>query len=189
MEVMIVRKIGIPKYREVAMGAMCANYFSLHSKHQTTEHVFCSASGNFKYMARGRMTNFGVTDADAKEIIAEELDELRRREQKYRRGARFPDLTNKTVILADDGIATGATLRVALMAVRSHNPSCVIVAAPVGPESTARELRKEADEVVVIRTPQAFSCVGQWYDSFPETHDEEVLKLLAQAEEAGLGRS
>src|SRR5204862_231670 len=110
--------------------------------------------------------------------LREEAQELQRRERAYREGRPAPALANHIVILVDDGLATGSTMRAAAQAVRAHRPSHVVVAVPVGASQTCRELSDVADEVICARMPEPFSAVGQWYRNFDQTDDEEVRDLL-----------
>lgn len=160
LDVYVVRKLGVPGHEELAMGAI--------------------ATGGV------RLLNYDVIDAlgipmnviDA--VAAREQQELARREQAYR-GDRGPiALTNKTVILVDDGLATGATMRAAVMAARQQQPARVIVAVPVGAVSTCADLAAEADDVVCVRTPDPFVAVGLWYRDFTPTTDHEVRSLLGK---------
>jgi putative phosphoribosyl transferase len=112
-------------------------------------------------------------------VAREEEIELLRREREYRRGDVPQSLEGKTVILIDDGLATGSTMRAAVQAVRQHHPARVIVAVPVGARATCEELADVTDETVCARTPEPFLAVGQWYDDFSQTTDEEVRRLLA----------
>jgi predicted phosphoribosyltransferase len=116
----------------------------------------------------------GVIDA----VAREEQVELERREREYRRGRALPDLRDRIVVLVDDGLATGSSMRAAVQAVRQHQPARVIVAVPVGAPSTCEELADIADEIACARAPQVFSAVGQWYRDFSQTTDDEVRTLL-----------
>ena len=115
------------------------------------------------------------------EVAAEERQELDRRAEAYRDGRPAPDLRAKTVILVDDGLATGSTMRAAVAAVRQLGPASVVVAVPVGAAETCSEFRAEADDVVCAVTPEPFFAVGSWYQDFAQTTDEEVRELLAQS--------
>jgi predicted phosphoribosyltransferase len=112
---------------------------------------------------------------------ADEMPELRRREQAYRDARPFPDVNSKTVILVDDGLATGATMRAAVAALRRMDPGEIVVAVPVGARETCDEFRDVADEVVCAQQPDPFWAVGSWYRDFEQTTDEEVRALLARA--------
>jgi putative phosphoribosyl transferase len=122
----------------------------------------------------------GVTPAQIEAVAAREQQELERRDAAYRQGGTLPSLTNRVVILVDDGLATGSTMRAAVQAVKQQSPARVIVAVPVGARETCQELTGLADEVVCTRMPFPFSAVGQWYLDFSQTSDEEVSALLSE---------
>jgi predicted phosphoribosyltransferase len=121
---------------------------------------------------------YGIPEAIIDEVAREEEAELERRERVYRAGAPRAELRDRIVVLIDDGLATGSTMKAAIMAVRAHGPRKVVVAVPVGAPETCRELQDIADEVVCARTPAPFSAVGQWYRDFSQTSDDEVRELL-----------
>jgi predicted phosphoribosyltransferase len=160
LDVFLVRKLGVPGREELAMGAI--------------------ASGGVRVVNREIVRELGLTDADLNEAAAHEWEELRRREEAYRDGRPAPDLRNRIVILVDDGLATGSTMRAAVAAVRRLDPAKVVVAVPVGAADTCREFGRIADEVVCIQTPEPFFSVGGWYRDFSQTTDEEVRDLLAR---------
>src|SRR5207237_1781853 len=114
-------------------------------------------------------------------VTAKETAELQRREQSYRDGRPAPELAGKTIILVDDGLATGATMRAAVKALRQRGAARIVVAVPVGPPDTCREFEDEADEVICASAPDFFQAVGQYYEDFSQTSDEEVRELLARA--------
>lgn len=161
LDVFIVRKLGVPGFEELAAGAI--------------------ASGGV------RVLNDEVVRAlpNANEIIeavtAREAAELERRELSYRDGRPAPELRDRVIILVDDGLATGATMRAAIRALRQHGVAKIVVAVPVGPSETCREVGEEADEIVCAITPEFFHAVGQYYEDFSQTSDEEVRELLARA--------
>jgi len=163
LDVFIVRKLGVPGFEELAVGAI--------------------ASGGV------RVLNDDVARAlpNANEIIEavtqREIAELQRREQEYRDGRPSPQIENRTVILIDDGLATGATMRAAVKALRQRGAAKIVVAVPVGPPDTCKEFEDEADEVVCASAPEFFQAVGQYYDDFSQTTDEEVRELLARSVE------
>ncbi|MEN8040239.1 MAG: phosphoribosyltransferase [Actinomycetota bacterium] len=159
IDVLIVRKLGVPWYSEVAFGAI--------------------ASGGIEVLNDSVVRSSGI-DAEAIERVRrEQTEELHRREDAYR-GDRPPlDVTDKTVIVVDDGTATGATMRAAVEALRSAEPRKIVVAVGVSPPDVVRTLRKVADEVVSVLTPRDFMAVGAWYDDFRQTSDAEVIELLA----------
>ena len=170
LDVFIVRKLGTPGHRELAMGAI--------------------ASGGIRVLneevVQGRGIPMEVIDA----VSAEESQELRRRELAYRGSYSEPEVCGKTVLLIDDGIATGSTIRAAIRALKAQHPARVIVAVPTAAASTCRELRPEVDDLVALMAPEFFYGVGQWYEDFSQTSDAEVTELLQRAREnlASTGR-
>ena len=159
LDVFLVRKLGVPNWSELAMGAL--------------------ASGGGLVMNDDVVAGLRVTEEQVREVIDSETAELLRREHAYRGGRPIADMRDGVVILADDGIATGASMLAAVRAVRAAGPKSVVVAVPVGPESTCRELAQEADDVVCVTMPPGFEAVGQVYDDFHQVSDDEVRKLLA----------
>jgi putative phosphoribosyl transferase len=158
LDVFLVRKLGVPRWSELAMGAL--------------------ASGGGVVMNDNVVSSLHVTDEQVREVIASETAELNRREQAYRGGRPMADPRGKTVILVDDGIATGASMLVAVRALRAAGPRAIVVAVPVGPGSTCREIGQEADEVVCATMPPGFEAVGQVYADFHQVGDDEVRELL-----------
>jgi len=159
-DVYVVRKLGVPGHEELAMGAI--------------------ATGGVRQLNRDVVEALGIPASVIDAVAAREQVELERREEAYR-GDRGPlAVTNKTVILVDDGLATGSTMRAAVMAVRQQQPARVIVAVPVGAASTCAELAIEADDVVCVRRPDPFVAVGLWYRDFTPTTDDEVRTLLGR---------
>jgi putative phosphoribosyl transferase len=166
LDVFVVRKLGLPGDEELAMGAV--------------------ASGNVRVINDEVVRSFGVSD-DVLDAVAEREEiELNRRERLYRGDAPAPDVGGKTILLVDDGIATGSTMRAAVAALRRQFPSRIIVAVPVAPPSTFRELQSEADEVVCVMTPEPFYAVGKWYEIFDQTTDNQVRDLFERREHRGL---
>jgi predicted phosphoribosyltransferase len=161
LDVMIVRKLGVPSQRELAMGAI--------------------ASGGFRTMNPEVVAAAGVTEEMLKSVIEEEQRELGHRERIYRAGRPPAVLGGRVVILVDDGIATGATMRVAIQAVRHAAPSRIIVATPVAAEATLAKLREEAEDAVAALVPPDLQAIGEWYDDFSQLSDREVCELLSQA--------
>lgn len=155
----LVRKLGVPNWPELAMGAL--------------------ATGGGLVLNRDVMRRLDVSEEQLQATIRAETAELHRRERAYRGDRPPPDPAGRTVILVDDGIATGASMFAAVRAVRAAGCGSVVVAVPVGSESTCRALRAEADEVLCASTPADFSAVGQMYDDFRQTGDDEVRRLLA----------
>jgi putative phosphoribosyl transferase len=161
LDVFIVRKLGLPFHEELAMGAI--------------------ASGGVRVIDEDLVRQFGISEADLDAVIAEEETELERREQQYRGDRPFPNVVGRTVILVDDGLATGSSMRVAVAALRHENPASIVVAVPIAPPDTCAMLRQEAEEVVCASTPEPFFAVGLWYEDFSQTEDEEVHDLLERA--------
>jgi predicted phosphoribosyltransferase len=161
LDVFLVRKLGTPGHRELAMGAI--------------------ASGGVKVLNDDVVHYLGITADQIEAVARDEQRELERREAAYRAGRQLRSLRDQVVILVDDGLATGSTMRAAVQAVRQQQPARVIVAVPVGAPETCHELRAIADDVVCSRTPTPFSAVGQWYVNFAQTTDDEVRELLARA--------
>jgi putative phosphoribosyl transferase len=161
MDVFLVRKLGTPGHRELAMGAI--------------------ASGGVRVLNQDVVQWYGISDAAIEQVAREEQDELQRREREYRDNRPTPALANRTVILIDDGLATGSTMRAAAQAVRAQGPSRVVIAVPVGARHTCEELSVVADEVICASMPEPFSAVGQWYLNFEQTDDAEVRELLRKS--------
>jgi predicted phosphoribosyltransferase len=161
MDIFVVRKLGLPGDEELAMGAV--------------------ASGNVRVLNDEVVRSFGVSREVLDAVAAKEVTELKRRERVYRGDAPSPDVANKTILLVDDGVATGSTMRAAVAALRSQRPSQIVVAVPVAPPSTFKELQLEADEVLSVMTPEPFFAVGQWYEIFDQTTDAQVRELYERA--------
>jgi predicted phosphoribosyltransferase len=161
LDVFVVRKLGLPWHEELAMGAI--------------------ASGGVRVLDPGLLRAARVSEADLARVTANEQAELERRELQYRGDRPFPDLRGKTVILVDDGLATGATMRAAVAALRQEGPARIVVAVPVAAPDTCEAFRDLADEVVCAETPEPFQAVGLWYNDFSQTTDEEVHDLLERA--------
>ena len=159
LDVFLVRKLGVPRHEELAMGAI--------------------ASGGVLVLDDRVLRWLGINKGQIQKTLARELDELRRREAAYRDGRPLSALKGKTVILVDDGLATGASMQAAARAVRRHEPARIVVAVPVASRPTCDQLRDGVDEVVCAVTPVPFYAVGNWYEDFSQTTDEEVRELLA----------
>jgi predicted phosphoribosyltransferase len=160
LDIFLVRKLGMPGYPEFAIGAI--------------------ASGGVRVLNEEAVRAYAIPSAVIDDVARREQVELERREREYRRGGAPIDLRDRVIVLVDDGLATGASMRAAVQAVRQHRPSCVVVAVPVGAPSTCEELADVADDTVCARAPEAFSAVGQWYLDFSQTTDEEVRGLLEE---------
>lgn len=161
LDVFVVRKLGVPGYPELAMGAI--------------------ASGGVRVLNEDIVRRLGIPVYMIEKIIAEEEKELERRERDYR-GDRPPiDVKGRTVVLVDDGLATGSSMRVAALALRNKGPREIIVAVPVAAAATCAEFESEVDQVVCAVTPEPFWAVGQWYKDFSQTTDAEVRDLLRRA--------
>jgi predicted phosphoribosyltransferase len=158
LDVFVVRKLGLPGHEELAMGAV--------------------APGGVLVLDDRLVRGLGIPDEVLQETVEKELRELERREAAYRAGRPPLDLEGKTVILVDDGLATGATMRAAALALRKYKPARVVVAVPVASAETCDEFRADVDEIVCALTPSPFHAVGLWYDDFSQTSDEEVRELL-----------
>jgi putative phosphoribosyl transferase len=167
LDVFVVRKLGVPGHEELAMGAI--------------------ASGDVRVLNRDVISSLSMPDDIIEAVTAVEREELERRERSYR-GSRPPlDVRARTVILIDDGLATGASMRAAVAALRQKGAGRIVVAVPVGAPSTCQELAEEADESVCLITPDSFIGVGQYYEDFSQTSDEEVRHLLAQSAASPIG--
>jgi putative phosphoribosyl transferase len=165
LDLFLVRKLGVPGREELAMGAI--------------------ASGGVRVLNDDVVRELGIPQRWVDEVTADEAAELRRREAAYRDGRPAPDVRGKAVILVDDGLATGASMRAAIAALRQLGPARIVVAVPVAAAQTCKEFRSEADEVVCAETPEPFYAVGTWYEDFSQTTDDEVRDLLSRAPTAG----
>ena len=161
LDVFLVRKLGLPGHEELAMGAI--------------------ATGGVRVVNDEVVRRLGVPEAMIDEVAAEELKELKRRERSYRADRSAPNVKDRTVILVDDGLATGSTMRAAVAALRLLHPAWIVVAVPVGAADTCATLAEEADEVVCVSMPEPFYAVGSWYEDFGQTSDAEVRALLDAA--------
>jgi putative phosphoribosyl transferase len=161
LDVFIVRKLGVPGFEELAVGAI--------------------ASGGVRVLNEDVARALPSAHEIIESVTAKETAELERREQIYRDGRPAPELRGRIVVLIDDGLATGATMRAAVKALRQRGVGKIVVAVPVGPPDTCREFEEDADEVVCGIAPEFFQAVGQYYEDFSQTSDEEVRELLARA--------
>jgi len=170
LDVFIVRKLGVPGFEELAAGAI--------------------ASGGVRVFNDDVMRAIPHADETIEAVTARETAELERREHEYRDGRPAPELRDRVVILIDDGLATGATMRAAVKALRQSGATKIVVAVPVGPPETCREIEEEADETICLSTPDFFQAVGQYYEDFSQTSDDDVRELLNQAaQKHDLGQS
>jgi putative phosphoribosyl transferase len=164
LDVFIVRKLGVPGREELAMGAL--------------------ATGDVRVLNAEIVQTLHISTQMINAAIERERRELERREHLYRDDRPLPEVHNRAVILIDDGLATGATMRAATKAVRQQDPARLIVAVPVAAPSVCAEFRAEVDEVICVKTPEPFYGVGYWYEQFPQTTDQEVHDLLAHVARA-----
>jgi putative phosphoribosyl transferase len=161
LDVLVVRKLGVPGHDEYAMGAI--------------------ASGGEPLFNDEVVRELGIRPAAIDAVVQRERTELQRRERLYRGDRPLPDVCGRTVIVVDDGLATGATMAAAVKALRGLEPARIVVAVPTGAAETCEQLRALADAVVCASTPRPFRAVGQWYDDFSQTSDAEVHELLDRA--------
>jgi predicted phosphoribosyltransferase len=164
LDVMLVRKLGVPGHEELAMGAI--------------------ASGGVRILSNDVVAALGIPERAIATVAANEERELARREQVYREGRPPADVRGRTVILVDDGLATGSTMRAAAAALRAQHPERLVIAVPVAPRETCESLQHEADDVVCALAPEPFYAVGNWYEDFSQTTDAVVRELLRRAAEA-----
>jgi len=161
LEAFAVRKLGVPNHEELALGAI--------------------GSGDAIVLNDDVVEGLGISSDRIAAVVERERRELERRERLYRDGRPFPELEGKTIVLVDDGLATGASMLVAVRALRQRRPAAIVVAVPVAPAETCATLRAYADDVVVTTVPRFFGGVGAWYENFGQVSDDEVRTLLNQA--------
>lgn len=162
LDVMQVRKLGVPGHEELAMGAI--------------------ASGGVRIVSENVVEALGIPERVIATVAAAEAQELERRERIYREGRLFPEVRGRTVILVDDGLATGSTMRAAAAALRSLGAARLVAAVPVAPRESCDAMWEVVDDVVCARIPERFLAVGEWYDDFSQTSDEEVSELLRRGQ-------
>lgn len=158
LDVMVVRKLGVPGHEELAMGAI--------------------ASGGVRIMNDEVLGMLYIPEAEIERVVAREQAELERRERAYRGSRPAPQVRGRVAILVDDGVATGSTIRAAIAALRRREPARIVVAIPVAPPDVCEALRQEADEVICLLTPEPFAAISIWYDRFPQLSDDDVRALL-----------
>lgn len=168
LDVFVVRKLGVPGEEELAMGAL--------------------ATGGVRVLNKELIHALGISETQIERVSAREALELQRRELAYRGTRGGAEIEGRTVILVDDGLATGSTMRAGVAALRQRNPQQIVIAAPVGARASCDSLQMDADRVVCLATPLDFSSVGEWYDDFSQTTDQEVSRLLDEANEVNKPR-
>ncbi len=162
LEVFVVRKLGVPRHEEYAMGAI--------------------ASGGSYFINESVVSQLSIPSEDVQRVIQQESKEIVRREREY--GVRGHwELSDETVILVDDGLATGSTMRAAVHALREQRPHAIVIAVPVAPLDAFREFQNEVDQIIALETPETFYAVGEWYENFEQTSDDEVRALLRNVAE------
>ena len=169
LDVFLVRKVGFPGHEEFAIGAL--------------------ASGGVRVLNVPLIEAYAIPEEEVARLVQRERAELERRERAYRAGRPPLDVAGKTVILVDDGLATGASMQAAVLALKQARPARVVVAVPVAPAETCKALRSVADETVCGLTPEPFGAVGRWYEDFEQTMDEEVQGLLRRVRARSLAAS
>ena len=161
LDVFIVRKLGVPGHEELAMGAI--------------------ATGGVRVLSEPVIEQLNIPPPVIDRVARREEEEIRRREYLYRGNNPPPNIQDKIVILVDDGLATGSTMKAAISALRRQNPKKIVVAVPTAPADTCEDLKREADEVICAATPEPFYAVGLWYEDFAQTTDDEVKELIRRA--------
>nr|WP_290227813.1 phosphoribosyltransferase [Trichocoleus desertorum] len=164
LDIFLVRKLGVPGHEELAMGAI--------------------ASGDVRVLNQDVVEMQQISDDSLEQVTQSEQQELQRREHLYRGDRSVLPIQDQTVILVDDGLATGATMRAAVMAVRQHEPKEIVVAVPVGARQAYEQISPQVDAILCAVMPERFNSVGAWYEEFPQTSDREVCELLQRAQDA-----
>ncbi|AFY75845.1 putative phosphoribosyltransferase [Pleurocapsa sp. PCC 7327] len=162
LDVCLVRKLGVPGHKELAMGAIASNDVTI--------------------VNRDVVNWLHISPETIEQVAEQEKKELARRDRAYRGNRPYPEIRDRTVILVDDGIATGATMRAAIAALRQQQPKEIVVAVPVAAPSVCQELRTEVDKLICLRKPEPLHSISLWYEDFSQTTDEEVRDLLERAE-------
>jgi predicted phosphoribosyltransferase len=162
LDVFTVRKLGVPGHEELAMGAI--------------------ATGDIVFVNRQLVKRLGLTQEDVDQVVEREREELKRRETAYRDSRPFPDIKGKTVILVDDGLATGASMTAAVQSLKLKDPARIVVAVPLAAPEICAEFKMLADEVICAMKPYSLQSVGAWYQDFRQTTDEEVLEMLRHSD-------
>lgn len=162
LDIFLVRKLGVPGQEELAMGAI--------------------ASGGIRVINEDIVRSLQLSDATIDQVAAKEQREIERREYLYRQDRPLPVVRDRIVIVVDDGLATGATMRAAIKALQQQQPTRIIIAVPVSPPEAYHEFAASVDEIICVETPEPFNSVGLWYGEFPQTTDEEVCNLLQRAQ-------
>ncbi len=161
LDIYLVRKLGLPGHEELAIGAI--------------------ASGGVRVLNEDIVRSLSIPQAMIDAVAGRELEELERRERLYRGDRRAPEIQGRTVILVDDGLATGASMRAAVAGIRTQNPARIVIAVPTAAPETCEAFEFEVDEIVCASTPEPFYGVGKWYEDFSQTTDEEVREFLKEA--------
>lgn len=169
LDVFLLRKLGVPGYEELAFGAI--------------------ASGGVRVLDRRIIESVGISEEDIERVTSEERKEMRRREQAYRGDRPALNVKGKTVIVMDDGMATGSSMTAGIRALRQIEPKRIVVAVPVAPERTCSLMKGEADEVVCVHSPRVFYAIGLFYDDFSQVEDEEVLAALERVNQEALKKA
>jgi putative phosphoribosyl transferase len=160
LDICLVRKLGVPGHQELAMGAIAAGGVRVLNQHLVRE--------------------LGISEQAIEEVTAREWQELQRRDQVYRGGRPPPEIGDRTVILVDDGLATGSTMQAAIAVIKPQQPAGIVVAVPVAPAEACTAIKAGVDDVVCLLTPEPFYAIGLWYENFDQTTDQEVKALLSQ---------